>query len=308
MEKTIITSGSGYIDIDAYASCFAYGRLLKEKGIHVQIVSTSQFNESICPLIQDLDFHFDNYQPDIKDQFIILDVSNPAFMDTIVQKENIIEIIDHHLGWETTWQTKPSVNLHIEFIGSVCTLIYEKFKEEKMLDILDVNLCKLLIAGILDNTLNLKASITTARDIQAYQELLVIGHLTDDWGAAYFLSCQSLIEKDLTSALANDMKIEKTSSLLPKVFGQLLVLKKDFIMDRLSEVYHFFKQYSKDWMLNVICLEDGKSYILSDSPTVEKNLESLFPETQFINHVLILEKFLLRKEIKKKAQEYTQKK
>lgn len=164
MEKTIITSGSGYIDIDAYASCFAYGRLLKEKGIHVQIVSTSQFNESICPLIQDLDFHFDNYQPDIKDQFIILDVSNPAFMDTIVQKENIIEIIDHHLGWETTWQTKPSVNLHIEFIGSVCTLIYEKFKEEKMLDILDVNLCKLLIAGILDNTLNLKASITTARD------------------------------------------------------------------------------------------------------------------------------------------------
>ena len=45
----IVTSGSRYIDIDAYASCIAYANLLNLKGIEAKAVSTAKINESITP-------------------------------------------------------------------------------------------------------------------------------------------------------------------------------------------------------------------------------------------------------------------
>lgn len=48
MEKNIIvTSGKRYIDIDAYASCIAYAKLLRLKGKNAKAISTANLNESI---------------------------------------------------------------------------------------------------------------------------------------------------------------------------------------------------------------------------------------------------------------------
>jgi len=101
-------------------------------------------------LIKGIPFTLDSYEPTNDDEFIIVDVSNPEHFDPIVNKENIIEIIDHHTGYEEYWQNK--MNSNIEFIGSVCTQIYEIYVEKNKLHLLNTDLCKLLIAGILDKS------------------------------------------------------------------------------------------------------------------------------------------------------------
>jgi len=42
------------------------------------------------------------------------------------------------------------------------------------------------------------------------------------------LSCQELIEQNLLLSIKNDLKIEYVNENLPEVFGQLLVLNKDY--------------------------------------------------------------------------------
>jgi len=301
MEKQIIiTSGKKYIDIDAYAGIFAYQILLRSLGYSVSAVTTAVFNESISSLILDLGFQFDDVEVREDAKFILLDVSNPDFFDVFVKRENIVEIIDHHVGFEDYWNQEHVLN-QIEFIGSICTIIFERFLEHHQEHLLSPNLCKLLVSGILDNTLNLKSQNTTARDLIAYQKLLEIGSLDETWPLQYFNSCYQDIEKHLEESILNDLKIEFTSSLIPEVFGQMIVLDCEVIVSNYERVMKTFQSYSH-WMFNVISLKDGKSYLFYSDLEVLKQLSYLFSGHD-TGKCLVLEKCLLRKEIMKIARE-----
>lgn len=303
-EKIIVTSGRKYIDIDGYAGIFAYKELLNSLGDPAYAKTTAYINESVPKIITDLGFKFDEVDISDEDKFIVLDVSNPEFFDTFVKEDRIIKIIDHHIGYEEYWQ-KKNINSQIEFIGSICTIIFEKYLENNKESLLTPSLCKLLIAGILDNTLNLKSNNATPRDIKAYQKLLSIGGIDASWGEEYFKSCYENIENTLVESIKNDTKIETTSSHLPKVFGQIIVLDISVIYDNMLKVNEAFKGYDK-WLFNVICLKDGKSYLIcSDNEVVEKLVPILGGTYQ--DNTLVLDKYMLRKEIIKVAKEYEKK-
>lgn len=299
-----VTSGKRYIDIDAYSAIIAYTHLLKSLGKDVTSISTAKFNESICPVIKDINLSLDTIDKNTtinNAEFIILDVSSPEMFDKIVKDNNkIIEIIDHHTGYESYWKSYSNINLEIEFIGSVCTIIFEKYQKHNKLNLLTPDICKLLLAGILDNTLNLKANITTNRDIEACNNLYKIGKIDKSWADTYFLSCQKLIEKDLETSIKNDVKIKCKDKYLPDVFGQLLVLNKDSILEKEDTLIKIMNSYNESWVFNLVCLDDGKSYIISNDDTTKKQMETLFSK-KFKNNILILDHFLLRKEIMKKA-------
>lgn len=296
----IITSGRKYIDIDAYASMIAYRELLKAEGNpNVTASTTARLNQSVPPLILNLKYSFDDSAAADDSKFILLDVSNPDFFDERIKTENVIEIIDHHSGFEKYWTDFPNINTEIEFIGSVCTIIYEKIVHENHTEILDTDLCKLLIAGILDNTLNLKSSITTERDRVAYNELLKIGNVPSGFYAEYFSACEAEIMKDFTKAIKDDLKIEKAGD-LPEVIGQMIVLNlNSFNLDEIKKV---FAEYP-EWMMNVISLEDGKSYIYFGGGDVKQRLEKIFDIEAMQEDLLVLDKFLLRKQIMKMARD-----
>ena len=96
----VVTSGKKYMDIDAYAGCIAYAKLLNLKGIKAKAISTAKLNESITPSLKKLIPKLDEYKPNEEDEYIIIDVSNKNYFDAFVREEKIIEIIDHHLGYE----------------------------------------------------------------------------------------------------------------------------------------------------------------------------------------------------------------
>ncbi len=300
-ENIVITSGKKYIDIDGYAGMFAYRQLLQSLGYNAYAVTSAYLNESIPKAITCMNFKFDNVTINEKTKFIILDISNPEFLDIFVNKNNIIEIIDHHTGYEKYWNNF-NIKKQIEFIGSICTIIFEKYVENNKESLLTPNMCKILIAGILDNTLNLKSNNTTKRDIDAYQKLLHIGQIDENWADIYFNSCYENLEENLEESIKNDIKLEKVSSLLPDIFGQLVVLNKNIIFDNIDKVFSAFKDYD-EWIFNVISLEDGKSYIFYSNELIKNNFLLLFNATSLRNY-LVLDNCMIRKEIMKASKEY----
>ena len=297
----VVTAGNKYLDIDAYASCVAYVKLLNAMGVDAVFASSATINASVSSVVRRYDHMIlGNYVPQKDDKFIVLDVSNPDFIDKIVQKSNLIEIIDHHTGFETYWN-KNGRKVQIEFIGSVATIIFEKIVEANKTEILNPDMCKLLIAAILDNTLNLKASITTDRDLKAYKMLSKIGRVPKSFKDEYFNSCQEEINKNIVLAIEKDVKTENISKEFPSVFGQLTIYSKQPIFNKLGEIERFFESFNKPWILNLICIKDGKSYIFS-SRNAKRTIETLFCK-KFKNNVLTLSKFMLRKQIIKQARE-----
>ena len=304
MNRYVITSGNKYLDIDAYSSMIAYRELLNMQGKRAVAISHAPLNESVPSLIQKLNYHLDQDRINEEDRIIIVDVSNPAMFDSVIVKEQITEIIDHHTGFEAFWKEQHVIS-QIESIGSVCTILFEKFVEANLQNNLDQPLCKLLVAGILDNTLNLKADITTDRDRKAYQQLLQIGKIDADWYKTYFSACQNYIETHLESILETSLKSEWVCPLLPPTFGQLLILNSTFIQQYQQQITSFMNQKYEEWIFNFICLEEEKSYLFISKKGQEV---AQLLKIKCVENTIIVSPFILRKELIKKAREFDQKK
>ena len=296
----LVTSGSKYIDIDAYAGIIAYSNLLRLKGIQSKAVSTAKLNESITSSLLELNTKLDKYEEKEDNEFIIIDVSNKDYFDDIVQENRIVEVIDHHTGFEEYWKNKLGEKSKIEFIGSVATLIVEDYEKENLLEKMSEDIAILLMSAILDNTLNFQAKVTNERDRIAYTKLQNIANIEENYAEKYFLECQQNIERDLRMAIENDTKFEKICDLLPTVFGQLTLWNKEFILANKKIIYETLNHINEEWIMNLISLEDAKSYIISEDIKVKAGLERLFNKP-FEKDILELENVWLRKEIIKKA-------
>lgn len=295
-----VTAGSKYMDIDAYAGCIAYAKLLNSLGYKaIATITADNFNKSIVPSFFKMDYKIIKSQS-TTNKFVVLDISNPKMIDESVLKKEILEVIDHHPYYEFIeyWQ-KRNTKLILEDIGSVCTIIFEKIVSYNKIDILDNDLCKLLIAGILDNTLNLKASITTQRDIDAYNKLMLCGNIEENFAYNYFKECQNSYANDLLKSIEDDLKTDVNFKNIPETVGQLLVVDLSSILKRKQEILDYMNKNYQEWMINFINLEDGKSYILTDSQKTSENINKVLHGQ--IQEMIILEKFKLRKEIFKLA-------
>lgn len=293
----IVTSGSKYIDIDAYAGCIAYANLLNLKGIKAKAVSTATFNESITKSLMSLNIKLDKYTENENNEFVIVDVSNKKYFDNIVKEDSIIEVIDHHVGYEEYWKKILNKNAKIEFIGSVATIIVEEYEKANCLSKMSKDIAILLMSAILDNTLNFKAKITTNRDKIAYKKLQDIAKTKENYAEEYFLECQLKIEENLKYSIENDTKIEEINTILPKIFGQLIIWNNIiFEKDNKKIIYDTLNNLGNDWMINIVCLAEGKSYIIAPNIKVQSNLEKLFNK-HFENDIMQLDDVYLRKEI-----------
>ncbi|MGI6612605.1 MAG: DHH family phosphoesterase [Candidatus Nanosyncoccaceae bacterium] len=297
----IITSGKRYLDIDAYAGCIAYAELLNSRGEEVMAVSTALPNESVNDTVRSWgDFFETNYVPTKDDEFIIIDVSNPDHFDKIVKLEKVYEVIDHHIGHEEYWQSKLGDKAEIEFIGSVCTLIYERWQVAGVLKQMNPTTAKLLMCGILDNTLNFGAKVTTKRDIDAYKSLRKIADVQDDFAAQYFSDCQKAIMKDLASAVKNDSKIMIFKALdKPVAMGQLAVWDASEIITNGQDVIRqVLFNIESNWAMNLINISESKSYFITDNVDVQKYFEKLLA-VKFDGGTAVANRLWLRKEIVK---------
>ena len=210
----VLTVGNSYVDIDGYASCIAYRELLKMRGEEAMFVTNALFNYSITNSLLESSYIKDDYTVSEEDTFIVLDLSNKEYFPRFVKEEKIVELIDHHRGFEEYWNSKLGDRAIIESIGAVATIIVEKYEQYNMFQKMDKKIALLLMAAILDNTLNFTADITSDRDIRAYKRLQELtGEI--DYADIYFKESQEAILNNIEEAIVNDIKYQKENDKLP---------------------------------------------------------------------------------------------
>lgn len=294
----IITAGSRYLDIDAYAGIIAYAELLQKQGLSAKAVSTAQPNESVPKTVRSWSVELSTeYTPSPEDTFTLIDISTPDHFDTFVDHERIDAVIDHHPGFESYWQKRIGDRARIEPVGAACTQVYEFWTDADLIDEISETSARLLVCGILDNTLNFGAKITTQRDHDAYAGLMKRANLSNNWPAQYFSEIQQAIEENPAQAVHKDTKtVQFNSHRAPIHVGQFAVwnaaelLKKDQ-----DELLKAFEQYNT-WFMNIISIGEKRSYILCPNTALKHWLSKLLGVT-FQNNVAIADRLWLRKEV-----------
>ena len=300
---TIITAGSTYLDIDAYASAVAMAELLRLKGENAIAYSAAPCNYSICPslikegqIIRELPSDIN-----ISDaKYIIVDVSDPDFLKNSVPLDKVAAVYDHHVGFEEYWTSRISEGTHIEFIGAAATLIYREWKKAGLQEQMKRSTALLLIAAILDNTLNLTSSNTTPEDIESFDELCRKENIGEEWCAAYFSEVQKSVEADLKNALFGDLKTVRNNNVLPPRVAQISVWNGHSILQRLPEIRGWFADIEDCWMINIIDIQKRCSYFVCDDRHHQKEIEKIF-DVHFESGVAKTSVSYLRKEIIKKT-------
>lgn len=302
---TIITAGSNYLDIDAYACCVAMKELLCLQDQNVIAYSTAQTNYSVCDFLvtpkQVVTSLPASLQTDTA-QYILVDVSDPNYIQKDIPQDRIVAVYDHHVGFEEYWKERIGSGTHIEFIGAAATLIFREWKQAGLQMSMTRKTALLLIAAILDNTLNLTSGNTTAEDVEAFRELCSVADVNDNWRATYFSEVQKNIEADLKNALLNDVKHVSRDIGLPEYIGQIAVWNADSILQKIDSIREWIDTKLKDWMLNIIDIEHHKGYLICDNSAYYKRISQLFG-ISFTNGIAELPQPYLRKEIIKKAKE-----
>lgn len=297
------------MDIDAYACCIAMQELLKLKGKNAIAYSKAPCNYSICKSLLREDQFFNVLPDDGATQqykYIIVDVSDPEYLKDAVPLENVTEIYDHHVGFEDFWTSRLRDKAKIEFIGAAATLIYREWQKEGLQDQMTRDTALLLIAAILDNTLNLTSSNTTQEDKEVFHALCKKENVGEDWCASYFSEVQQSIEADLKNALLGDVKLLSGDQILPERMVQICIWDAEKIFLRLPQIRQWFYDVFDSWMMNVIDVKHRCSYFVCDDKHYQENIEMIFG-VQFSQNIAKSAIAYLRKEIIKKVYENKEK-
>lgn len=294
----IVTAARDFIDIDSYAGCIAYAELLRRQGKKACAVSTSLLNASITPTVQGWDAPLLTvYAPAQDDTFTLIDISDPSRFDLCVKQDRVREVIDHHAGFEVYWQERLGAAARIEPIGAASTLVYETWRAADLLEQMSITSARLLICGILDNTLYFGAHITTDRDKAAYNWLLTRAALPKAWPRMYFAACQNSIIQDIAQALRNDSKKMHFATFGQSVMaGQLAAWDVAAILARQEACEKALSSAAPHWFLNAISIKEGRSYFITDVPAVQVWLSELLG-IAFNGSVAVADRMWLRKEM-----------
>lgn len=299
----IITAGSTYLDIDAYACMVAMAELLCLQGKNAIAYSSAPYNYSVCEslieegqILRELPFGV----PEEDAKYIIVDVSDPEFLRDSVPLDKVIEIYDHHVGFETYWEKLIGAGTHIEFIGAAVTLVYREWERADLAREMKISTAKLLIAAILDNTLNLTSTNTTEEDREVFFTLCAHVGVGEEFRTSYFSEVQKSVEANLKNALLSDIKTVRENSILPPRVAQLCVWNAKDVIIRLDEIRGWFAPLGEAWMINIIDLSGNCCYFVCDDERYQKKLEPVF-DISFDAGIAQTEKPYLRKQIIKQT-------
>lgn len=298
-DRLIITAGSTYLDIDAYACIVAMAELLCLKGMDAIAYSTACYNYSVCGfLVNECDILNslpNEYRTD-NVKYVIVDVSDPNYIADRVPLDKVSSVYDHHVGFEEYWSERIGNSAHIEFIGAAATLIFREWKNAGLLSKMKSATARLLVAAILDNTLNLTSSNTTNEDVVAKNMLCEIAKIDEKWCQTYFETVGNSIVKDLKNAIFGDVKSLNKDLGLPERFSQICIWDAECVLNRLPEIRQWFSD--SDFLINIIDISRNCSYFVTDNDDAKIALTRIF-EVSFSEGIAKTAKPYLRKQILK---------
>lgn len=191
--KTLFVIGDNNdVDVDTVCACEAYSNFLNARGVeakHTQNIQLSELQDAVLKLCQlDKPEYLEVKNPAQIDQdtfeneFIILKPQSLQTLHPNITPKNIVGIIStfkpeyiEHLPEE---EFSNYNTLQFEVVGSVSTLIAEKFKHTNTP--INSNIASLLMVGIILNTNGLEEEQTYDRDFVAIEYLEEFANIRKD--------------------------------------------------------------------------------------------------------------------------------
>jgi len=169
---------------------------------------------------------------DIKpeDKIILVDHNEVEQRLDGLNQDQIIAIIDHH-------KINLNLNLPIKIttlpVGSTCTIVYLKFKQYNLT--IPEPLAKLMLGGILSDTVGLKSGTTTQKDRQAVNELKLISKIedVDSFTLEIFKAKSNISSLSPEQIVKNDYKVFDFAK--KTYIGQLETVEQDQVLNNRKE-------------------------------------------------------------------------
>lgn len=299
MQRVLVTTGRGFTDIDGFACVIAYTYLLRQEEHGVIAYLPSPINHSVPKYVLqwNVDYSTDYLiRPD--DRFVVTDVSDPTQLPEGVRDSSVIELFDHHFGFEKHWSDCLHEKSKIEQIGACATLIVEEYQKRVNIK-MSPQVASLLALAIVSNTLNFKAGVTHERDRRAFGYLKPLLSLKDGWIQEYFSANDTNIYANPSGSMQGDTKVVKT----PFLTGDLAIAQlelwagESFIERNMAIIQQMIQAaQTPHWLLTVVSIKDGHNYLFTTSQAVKDVLKEKIGAT-FEGDRGTTKTLLLRKEI-----------
>jgi len=293
-------------DLDGVAGAVAYAEYLTKTGTTCELGIIGNLDEETEFILSTFNIPTPRSIDRINDrnQVILLDVSEIAALRGSVAPEKVIEIIDHRKVNDAA--EFPNAKIQIELVGSVATLISEKFMQHNI----DVSResALLMYGAIVSNTLHFKSAVTTDRDREAAHFLNTKLNLSVDFYKDLFKSKSDFSGSKLTDKIKGDSA--------PFIFGNKkvrivqieMIGARKLIAERGDEITQAIAELKEEHgldliFLNIIDLEECKTFFIAVDDYSKSALEKIL-SISFNNSVIEFSNMLLRKEIMPALKEF----
>ena len=190
-----------------------------------------------------------------------------------IETANVCEIIDHHRL--DALKTDVPLFIDAEPLGSTCTIIYQLYLRNGIRP--DSRTARILLSGIVSDTLILRSPTTTRIDVDSAEALAAIsGVEVEEFGREMFSHIEGLKSRDPESAITADFKVYDENAVRIGI-GQCeattlndLEEYKDTYLSALEDVR---RANGLDWaLLMVTDVIKERSVLLSTAYKEEKDL------------------------------------
>ncbi|MEI6533542.1 MAG: DHH family phosphoesterase [Candidatus Roizmanbacteria bacterium] len=310
--KTLITA-SEYSDVDGVACAFAYASYLQQKTSEIYEVKFGR-GIHIEPefVLSQLKIEYDLLSDkDIYESFILVDVCEPRGLPTIIQKDKVVEVIDHRSF--PVYDAFPNAQFRIEAVGACATQIAEFFYFDKKI-LLSQELASLLLCAIYSNTVNFQSDTTTFRDLRMKK------WLEETAGEKYTKLPEEMYKFKTEFAKENLKKImlfdgHIFNGFIHKgiecVVYQIETADAKSILERKNEMQSYFKELFPLIREHLVLIQDakeGKTILYSNQEDILAVAETVIPNGIFECDTYTIPKTMMRKSIKNAFINYQQKK
>ncbi|HKL56771.1 MAG TPA: putative manganese-dependent inorganic diphosphatase [Sphaerochaeta sp.] len=186
-------------------------------------------------------------------KLIMVDHNEPEQSVPGIEEAEVVEIIDHHrLG---AAKTRTPIYIRCEPLGSTCTIIYNLFVRNDVA--IPESVAKVMLSGIVSDTIMLKSPTTTFEDFTAVQDLCAIANIPEmrDFGERMFASGATLAKEDPRKMLESDFKQYEEFGIRFGI-GQVEVTTlsdlEDYRKEYLLELEQLKRAYALSWAMFLI--------------------------------------------------------
>ncbi|MBR9678491.1 MAG: manganese-dependent inorganic pyrophosphatase [Nanoarchaeota archaeon] len=203
--KKVFIVGHRNPDTDSICSAIGYAHLLQKSGGNAVPARLGPVNDETRFVLK----KFGGKTPALlksgagKD-LILVDHNELSQTLKDIEDANVIEVIDHHRVGNNVETVLP-INFEIKVLGSTCTIITDRFFEERIP--ITKKIAGLLLSGILSDTLLLKSPTTTKKDVKAVKILSTLAKLNYRvFGSEMLKAGTGLVRKTPAKILETDLK------------------------------------------------------------------------------------------------------